>query len=220
MTNTMQLCRIMYYSLAVLHVSSDIFAHHQEHLNCITASGITHVCRCQLVLHTYVAASWQLHTCVIPEAVIQFRCSWWWAKISLETCRTAKEIINYPSQLHLVGHFLILFYDARKHEYQVCLHCCAYVLLFSPRLYPTYYCSVTCVFIYFVILHCSAATNSVLSINPLNLELNPICYLLALLGAHHFVHVSRIRVKLLTFSLLMSYIYIYIYIWSTHSWCF
>jgi len=52
--------------------------------------------------------------------------------------------------------------------------------------------------------------------NPLNPELNPICYLLALLGAHHFLHVSRIRVKLLTFRLLMSYIYI----WSTHSWCF
>jgi len=44
-------------------------------------------------------------------------------------------------------------------------------------------------------------------INPLNPELNPICYLLALLGAHHFLHVSRIRVKLLTFRLLMSYIY-------------
>jgi len=34
-------------------------------------------------------------------------------------------------------------------------------------------------------------------INPLNPELNPICYLLALL-AHHFLHVSRIRVKSLT----------------------
>jgi len=45
-------------------------------------------------------------------------------------------------------------------------------------------------------------------VNPLNPELNPICYLLALLGAHHFLHVSRIRVKLLTFRLLMSYIYI------------
>ena len=31
--------------------------------------------------------------------------------------------------------------------------------------------------------------------NPLNAELNPICYLLALLRAHHFLHVSRIRVK-------------------------
>ena len=55
-------------------------------------------------------------------------------------------------------------------------------------------------------------------LNPLNPELNPICYLLALL-AHHFLHVSRIRVKSLTLSLLMLYIYIYIYIyiWSTHS---
>ena len=52
-----------------------------------------------------------------------------------------------------------------------------------------------------------------LFINRLNAKLNPICYLLALLGAHHFLHVSRIRVKLLTFRLLMSYIYI----WSTHS---
>jgi len=49
MTDKMQLCRIIYYSLAALHVSSDIFAHHQEHLNFITASGITHVCRCRLV---------------------------------------------------------------------------------------------------------------------------------------------------------------------------
>jgi len=49
--------------------------------------------------------------------------------------------------------------------------------------------------------------------NPLNTELNSICYLLALLGAHHFLHVSRIRVKSLTLRLLMSYIYIYIYIY-------
>jgi len=31
--------------------------------------------------------------------------------------------------------------------------------------------------------------------NPLNTKLNPICHLLALLGAHHILHVSRIRVK-------------------------
>ena len=30
---------------------------------------------------------------------------------------------------------------------------------------------------------------------PLNAELNPICHLLALLEAHHILHVSRIRVK-------------------------
>ena len=51
-----------------------------------------------------------------------------------------------------------------------------------------------------------------IALNPLNPELNPICYLLALL-AHSFLHISRIRVKLLTLRLLMSYIYIYIYIY-------
>ena len=32
--------------------------------------------------------------------------------------------------------------------------------------------------------------------NPLNAELNPICHLLALLGTHHILHLSRIRVNL------------------------
>jgi hypothetical protein len=31
--------------------------------------------------------------------------------------------------------------------------------------------------------------------NPLNTKLNPICHLLALLGAHPILHISRIRVK-------------------------
>jgi hypothetical protein len=31
--------------------------------------------------------------------------------------------------------------------------------------------------------------------HPLNLELNPICNLLTLVGAHHILHVSRIRVN-------------------------
>jgi hypothetical protein len=30
---------------------------------------------------------------------------------------------------------------------------------------------------------------------PINAKLNPICHLLALLGAHHILHVSRIRVN-------------------------
>ena len=36
---------------------------------------------------------------------------------------------------------------------------------------------------------------SIISINPLNSKLNPICHLLALLGAHLILHVSRIRFK-------------------------
>ena len=37
-------------------------------------------------------------------------------------------------------------------------------------------------------------------INPINSALNPICHLLALLGAHHILHVSRISVNVLSFS--------------------
>ena len=33
------------------------------------------------------------------------------------------------------------------------------------------------------------------NINPSNAELNPICHLLALLGAHHIFHVSGLRIK-------------------------
>ena len=35
-------------------------------------------------------------------------------------------------------------------------------------------------------------------ISPLNAELNPMCHFLALLGAHHILYVSRIRVKWFT----------------------
>ena len=40
-------------------------------------------------------------------------------------------------------------------------------------------------------IHCQRCEN----INPLNSELNPICHLLALLGAQLILHISRIRVK-------------------------
>jgi len=62
-------------------------------------------------------------------------------------------------------------------------------------------------------VHSAVLRTIIVGVNPLNPELNPMCCLLALLGAHHFLHVSRIRVKSLTFRRLMSYIYI----WSTHS---
>jgi len=43
------------------------------------------------------------------------------------------------------------------------------------------------------VLAFSVKTNDIL--NPLNAELNPVCHLLALLAAHHILHVSRIRVN-------------------------
>jgi len=51
MTNKVQLCMIIYYSLAALHVSTDIFAHRQDHLTVLQL----------LVLHMYVAAGSDIH---------------------------------------------------------------------------------------------------------------------------------------------------------------
>ena len=48
------------------------------------------------------------------------------------------------------------------------------------------------------------ARNCMTFINILNAELNPIRHLLALVGAHHIVHVSRIRVKTTSFLMLFT----------------
>jgi hypothetical protein len=47
--------------------------------------------------------------------------------------------------------------------------------------------------VYLVRMSITAWEKTVL--NPLNAKLNPICHLLALLGAHHILHVSRLRVN-------------------------
>jgi hypothetical protein len=49
----------------------------------------------------------------------------------------------------------------------------------------------------FVVFNCLTESFRLAKIdfNPLNAELIPICHLLALLGAHPILHVSRIRVK-------------------------
>ena len=43
MTNKMQLFGIFIYSQSAVHVSGDVFAHHQDHLIVFTASGIVHL---------------------------------------------------------------------------------------------------------------------------------------------------------------------------------
>jgi hypothetical protein len=42
---------------------------------------------------------------------------------------------------------------------------------------------------------CTANAFEMILVDTLNAELNPICHLLALLGAHHILHASSIRVK-------------------------
>jgi hypothetical protein len=49
-TNKMKLCSLIYYSYSALHVSGNVFAHHQEHLTVFTVPGSIHpsCCRQQL----------------------------------------------------------------------------------------------------------------------------------------------------------------------------
>ena len=80
MTNEIQLCRTIYCSLTALHVSSDIFAHHQEHLNCNYSfwfysrvswswlSWLSRNWRSQFLLNH--DSSRPRHTWIKPEAVI------------------------------------------------------------------------------------------------------------------------------------------------------
>jgi hypothetical protein len=56
-TNKMQIYRLLYYSLSALHVSGDIFAHHQEHLTVFTVSGSVH----PKLLQAQPAATWGEH---------------------------------------------------------------------------------------------------------------------------------------------------------------
>jgi len=48
-TNKVQLYRLICFSLSALHVSGDVFAHHQEHLTVFTVSGSIHPGCCRLV---------------------------------------------------------------------------------------------------------------------------------------------------------------------------
>jgi hypothetical protein len=48
--NKMQLYRLIYYCKPAIHVSGDVFAHHQEHMTVFTVSGSVHPSCCRLPL--------------------------------------------------------------------------------------------------------------------------------------------------------------------------
>ena len=57
-TKKMQLYRLIYYSQSALHVSGDVFAHHQEHLIVFTASGSVN-CNSKLAVTSIVLYMFQ-----------------------------------------------------------------------------------------------------------------------------------------------------------------
>ena len=71
-------------------------------------------------------------------------------------------------------------------------HLAILLLKILPALIGPFCCSCLNIVVENLLLH--IISNVYCLFNPLNAELNPICHLLALLGAHHILHISRIRV--------------------------
>ena len=59
-TNKMQLYRLVYYSKSALHVSGDVFVHHQEHLTVFTISGSIHPSCCRLAAGSNLGEYYQI----------------------------------------------------------------------------------------------------------------------------------------------------------------
>ena len=62
MTNNQQdaLYRLIYYSKSAVHVSGDVFAHHQEHSTVFTASGSVHPSCCRLAAGSNLGEHYQM----------------------------------------------------------------------------------------------------------------------------------------------------------------
>ena len=100
MTNKIQLCRIIYRSLTALHVSSDISAHQQEHLNCNYSFWF------YSRVSSASDSSRQRHTWIKPEAVITVKMLLLMSENIAPNMYSSQGTINYPTQLHLVGYFV------------------------------------------------------------------------------------------------------------------
>jgi hypothetical protein len=73
-----------------------------------------------------------------------------------------------------------------------CLMCTSFILKFALAVVQHYFWYYKWCSARFVL---GEVYKLIFIVNPLNSVLNPICHLLALLGARHILHISRIRVK-------------------------
>jgi hypothetical protein len=141
--------------------------------------------------------------------------------VQLFECDVHSSLLCFHCPVCLRTLVLLMYVCMHACMYYVCMDVCMYVCIMYVCMYVyimhvciMYVCMyyicmyVLCMYVWmYVCMYICVYVCMNEWINPLNPELNPICYLLALLGAHHFLHISRIRDKLLTFRLLMSYIY-------------
>ena len=96
-------------------------------------------------------------------------------------------------QIFLQNHFcvIIIFLDLERYEASI-------VLLRLLKIQLFWYVMQCQVIISYKVWLLGISEFSLLDpINTLNAELNPICHLLTLLGAHHIFHISSIRVNIM-----------------------
>ena len=98
-------------------------------------------------------------------------------------------LVKHPFQSTIVPSSSIRHFCKRLLFYfELCNSCRS----FHIRLLKIWRCGFPVVFLQHTIKEYHSSTHN---FNPLNAELNFICHLLTLLGAHHILHVSRIRVN-------------------------
>jgi len=158
----------------------------------IAASGFTYVIGCRPLRWLSHCSSRQPITYVKPEAAITVFELLMTGGVSSETCWTIKKQWNNKFY-YMVASCWFFLWEIR---WIICIK--GVVQFWWSLVYKT--------FAHNTVEHLWLQI-TVQYFNPLKPKLNPICCFLALLGAHHFLYVSRIRVKLLTHRLLMSYIY-------------
>jgi len=107
--------------------------------------------------------------------------AWWWPKFQVEiSCHINNTVIPnhkmiYYSCFHTVMTYGLLFWGLSSDSMKI--------FILQKKIIR-------------IIMGCRSSDSfRKLLFNPLNTKLNPICHLLAL-GAHHFLHISRIRVKI------------------------
>jgi len=104
--------------------------------------------------------------------------------LSLITDATSFNEIPVPLQNGLVSRGIHI-----KFAFESTLHSHNTVCFGNSSMHQLCCCEVSAI-LHFTALWRRAGKLKISLVNPLNAELNPICHLLALLGAHHILHVS------------------------------
>jgi len=105
-TNKMQLRRLIYYSNSAVHVSGDVFAHHQEHLTVFTVSGSVHPSCCLLVSRM----SWNWNMQIVRRVYTTRYCKYSQVFLMMGGKHCPKHVEpNWNNKwiyiMHLVGYF-------------------------------------------------------------------------------------------------------------------